>query len=186
VLERVLSKIEMVTGVPAAQHVEFPIRFDQFESGNFQKAYSHFVDPFAGAHAKRRFDSSEHEGEDFLTRNTGVGNPNFHLIRNARIIGITFFLSDVDSGGEIVFPNMGNFTAHPKMGRAILYPTVLSLYGERPDGYDVSEHDDKTQHTTEGGFLIEDTSTILSHEPVITGTKDTLTIFLRRFPKENH
>eukprot|EP00978_Attheya_sp_CCMP212_P019071 scaffold52962_cov54-Attheya_sp.AAC.3 len=185
VLERVLSKIEMVTSVPAAQHVEFPIRFDQFESGHFQKAYSHFVDPFADSHAKSRGDSNEHEGEEVLNRSTGVGNPNFHLIRNARIMGITFFLSDVDSGGEIIFPKMGNFTVHPKMGRAILYPTVISLIGERPDGT-VSEDDDKTQHASEGGYLIEDTSTILSHEPVISGTKDTLTIFLRRFPNERN
>lgn len=219
VMERLLAKIEMVTSVPAPSHVELPVQFEKFMPGGFHEADSHFADAMSTSRHKlnlekiskskiktenqddRALDELFKKAErDSLQMNNPLsqsGSPEHspfsdgdpRRMRNARIFGMTIFLSDVDKGGEIVFPNMGNFTIEPMMGRAVLYPTVLNLIGKKgreSGGGDEKETDDGggTQNEKDDDYLVEEMGTLMAHKPVLSGVKYTINVYLRRYPND--
>lgn len=49
-----------------------------------------------------------------------------------RVISVLLYLSNVDEGGETMFPELG-ITVKPKKGRAVFFPNVLSSNLELPD-----------------------------------------------------
>ena len=78
-----------------------------------------------------------------------------------------------------------NIRVAPAIGRAVLFPTVVSLNGnwdyhvDSPDPIDAAyEHEDSDE-----SFLLEDMTTIFGHDKVHSGTKYSITIFFRRYPE---
>jgi hypothetical protein len=94
----------------------------------------------------------------------------FSIMKNARIFGFTLFLNDVQEGGSIYFPDFSKLHVEPRIGKALLFPTVVSLNGSWHSQADPRE-----------SFLLEDRSTFAEHEKVIQGTKYSITIYFTRF-----
>lgn len=176
IVQRLLSKIEMISSVPGNTHAEVPILFEKFGQGDFEGPKPHFSDvsslPVTSESGKNKDD---------------VGNtPHPMAMQNARILKLIIFLSDVEEGGEIAFPGMGNFAIEPLAGRALLVPSVLSLVGEKEDEVGLSLVDDPVisaePNKGDGTCLVEDMDTISEHRRVEEGVKYTLTVWLRRYP----
>ena len=43
-VKRLLTKVALMTGIDAAEHIESPIKVDKFDVGDFQEAVGHFDD----------------------------------------------------------------------------------------------------------------------------------------------
>ncbi len=180
-IERLLLKISLLTGIPT-ENVELPIKMEKYEKGHFRKEVSHFRDCIQTVRTMREFKSSVKPGDEY---------EDVHLMessltmQNPRVFGLTLFLSDVDEGGSIYFPNMSqNIRVLPAIGRAVLFPTVVSLNGnwdydiDSPDPIDgEEEHED-----SDDSFLHEDITTVVGHDKVRSGTKYSVTIYFRRYP----
>lgn len=177
ILQRLLAKVEMITSIPAAAHAEMPILFEKFGRGDFEGPKSHFGD----------LSSLPVTGKD-MKKKVSAGSASHPMaMRNARVMKMMIFLSDVEEGGEIAFPGMGNFAIEPLIGRALLVPSVLSLVGENIDGMGLSLVDDplvgkEPDKRDSGTCLVEDMDTVSEHRRVEEGTKYVLTVWLRRFP----
>jgi len=190
-IENLFRKISMVTGVPTQNHAELPIQFDKFVSGNFESVAPHFTRIQQQSKNKQTSTDDEDGSVAEDGGNEDVCNKEKRPLNmwNARVFGITIFLSnDGVQGGQVVFPNMGNFTVEPLMGRAILFPMVTDLVGENEDtstGTVITVDEADPRIDQGGGYLTEDVVTYISHAPVQKGTKYTVTIFLRRYPNQN-
>lgn len=181
-IERLLLKISLLTGIPA-EHVEVPIKVEKFQAGEFRREVSHFRDAVQTMETMRYFESNVKAGDEYTGANMMDSTS---TMQNARVFGVTLFLSDVKEGGSLYFPNMSqNIRVAPAIGRAVLFPTVVSLNGnwdyhvDSPDPIDAAyEHEDSDE-----SFLLEDMTTIFGHDKVHSGTKYSITIFFRRYPE---
>lgn len=230
-LERIFDRIELVTGVPRS-HIETPIQFDKFVTGQFHEGQTHFTHrTMVEKTLKAQTHDSEENIDDLKTlssstslmtentpNNNNNDNKNFvnhelnEMVKNkhvklynldtseeevlsssAHVLGLTIFLNDVESGGEIVFPYLNNMKIESKAGRAILYPTVLTLtdihkkFGHGSTYAYFRDQEELILNNAPGavvGNLKEDVRTILAHTVVKSGTKYVVSIYLRQFPFE--
>jgi hypothetical protein len=160
-LESLYEKLSMLLSIPL-DHVETTTLVEKFELGDFRQPSMHFS-PFE------------------FTQVYNVSNLEF--ADNSRVFGVTIFLSDV-KGGELIFPNMNNLTIDAKVGRIVIFPTVVSLLPIRnitKEAYEDSK-DSLFDSFIEKSYLIEESLTFHGHEEVQEGTKYTLTIYFRRRP----
>jgi len=174
-INRLLTKMSLLTGIPI-DHVETPIKIEKFVAGDFRKGASHFQDGVRTMEGTRYLDSHVLPGEEYYD----LSFPSTLTMENARLFGITLFLSDVDQGGSLYFPNMSQgIRIDPEIGKAVLFPTVVSLNGN----WDSRMHiDDPYEHNGEGAsYLVEDRTTLLGHDAVTSGTKYSVTIYFRRY-----
>ena len=181
-IERLLLKISLLTSIPL-DHVEFPIRIEKFQPGEFRREVSHFRDAIQTMESTRYFKPTNFNAGDEYK-----GASKMHYtskMQNARVFGLTLFLNDVEEGGSLYFPNMSqNIRISPKIGRAVLFPTVVSLNGNWD--YDVGAQDpldEEYEHVdSDESFLIEDMTTMCGHKKVLSGSKYSITIYFRRYP----
>jgi len=185
IFEQLLTKIEVITSIPAAKHAEMPILFEKFDYSDLEGVKPHFSD-VPSLFAMR--DGKPVNLKSWISKER-VDAGNFShptAMRNARVFKMVIFLSDVEKGGEIVFPIMGNLAVEPAAGRALLIPSVLSLVGEKEDEIGMNVVDDPVYDANstnrDGTCLVEDMETISEHRAVQEGTKYVVTIWLRRFP----
>ena len=236
VVERLLSKIETATGIPALDHVELPVQYERFTVNQFQEPRSPFSDSIAmssqswaatsplvggegggaasstGGKLQRRVtlpdpdaggrgeggileldpEMERYAREELIRLGAGLLEEEEDMygprtMHNGRVFGFTVFLSDVEKGGDIVFTGMGDYAVKPLMGRAVLFPTSLSLLGERPKKGEREENDneeplDEDFPGGDGTFILEDMTTTFKHLPVEAGIKYVLNVYLRRYP----
>ena len=180
-VEKVLAKVSLMIGIPMEQ-LEVPIKVEKFEAGEFRREVSHFRDAIQIVESEKYLESSVKPGEEY--RDTHLMDRTATM-ENARVFGVTLFLSDAN-GGHVYFPNMSNsIRVDPKIGGAIFFPTVISLNGN----WDTERvHLDKDYaNTGDDGqsFLVEDMTTIFGHAEVTSGTKYCMTFYFRRFPRED-
>lgn len=181
-IERLLVKINLMTGINAAYTVEAPIVFEKFEAGDFSKPTRHFRSGILL--------SEEQEYQDYIMVKGGeeyedMDQPD--LMENARIFGLKVFLngiSRIDEGGQVVFPHFPQLEFHPLVGAAILFPTVASLIDQNIEKAKNSD-DNLTDGGTDSSFLVEDMYTIYGHEPVTARTKYCVTLYFRRYELED-
>ena len=188
-IERLLLKLSLLMGIPV-EHVEYPIKVEKFQSGEFRSEVSHFRDAIQTMESDRYFESPvlKSGGEYFLDER--LKGAEAATMQNARIFGVTIFLSDVEEGGSLFFPRMGGVKVDPKIGRAVVFPTVVSLNGnwnyDRNAPDDLDDLDEVYGHEdSDDSFLLEDLTTIFGHEKVVTGTKYSITIYFRRYADQD-
>jgi len=108
---------------------------------------------------------------------------------NARILGLTLFLNDVERGGGLEFLNAdekkGGLVIEPVLGRVVMFPTVLDLMGRKKVGEEGIDARYRTAKSMNETVLVEDLGTIAGHKMVEAGTKYSVTIYLRRYPRNN-
>ena len=193
-IERLLIKVNLLTGMNAGERIEAPIIFEKHEVGDIHHSSTHF---------KSGLLTKEIEYIDYddlgVTHGHHYGiEDEIDKMENARIFGITIFLSGDGSpqaGGEMYFPKMMNAKFYPKEGTAILFPTVASLVGQNDyDDCDDDDDDDDDgcsatgaldEHIDHSGedssFLVEDQYTSFGHAPVKEGVKYSFTLYFRRY-----
>lgn len=180
-VERLLTKVSLLIGIPV-EHVEVPIKLEKFNQGDFQKVTSHFRDAIIKSEGTRYFNSpvkpgNEYEGASSLLKTD--------IMVNARVMGLTLFLSDVEEGGTVTFPNLSSIVrVNPKVGRAILFPTVVSLNGKFDPSKTPLDSTFENRGETET-FLVEDRTTVMQHAVVTKGAKYAVTVYFRRFPNSD-
>lgn len=160
-LETLYAKLSMLLTIPL-DHIETTSLVEKFGPGDFRHPSMHF----------RSLDYDQ------------VHNvSNLEFADNARVFGVMIFLNDV-KGGEIVFPNMNNLTIGAKVGRIVIFPTVISLLPVRKITKEAYQDikDSLFDSFIEKSYLIEDSLTFHGHQKVEEGTKYTLTIYFRRRP----
>ncbi len=163
--------------------VEIPIKIERFGTGGYRRASSHFKDAILTSEGSRYFNSNVRPGEEFETAPDMLKTD---TMVNARVLGLTLFLSDVEGGGAVTFPYLNlekSVRIDAKIGRAILFPTVVSLIGT----YDakvkpVDEMFENSGNTD--SFLFEDRASSVQHELVSKGMKYSITIYFRRFANQ--
>jgi hypothetical protein len=166
-LERLIEKVALLVGIPVA-NVETPLLLEKFTAGQFRKESSHFLNSVM---KEWKVDKSPGSSNYTTYQDENIKQEeSFSIMKNARIFGFTLFLNDVQEGGSIYFPDFSNLRVEPRIGKAVLFPTVVSLNGSWHSQADPRE-----------SFLLEDRSTFAEHEKVIQGTKYSITIYFTRF-----
>jgi hypothetical protein len=166
-LERLIEKVALLVGIPVG-NVETPLLLEKFTAGQFRKDSSHFLNSVM---KEWKVDKSPGSSNYTTYQDENIKQEeSFSIMKNARIFGFTLFLNDVEEGGSIYFPDFSNLRVEPRIGKAVLFPTVVSLNG--------SWHSQADPHKS---FLLEDRSTFAEHEKVIQGTKYSITIYFTRF-----
>jgi len=181
-IERLLEKLALVVGVPFS-HIETPLGIEKFMPGEFRSPMSHFKDAIRNTEARTYFQSSVKPLEEYAnTTFTGDSEP--LIMENARVFGAIIFLSDVEDGGSIYFPNMANsMLVKPEIGKVVLFPTVVSLNGIWND--DVYPIDAQYDNFGDLSYLVEDMSTLVGHKEVVSGTKYAITVYFRRYEMDD-
>lgn len=165
-LERILDRIELVTGVPRS-HIEAPIQFDKFVQGQFHEGQPHSTHRTMAEETLRgsRPAGQPRPNDGNADGSGGDNQDEQQARRNPRILGLTIFLNDaatsgphLDGNGDVVFPHLNNIRTSPKTGRALLYPTVLSL---EPQPGATSSGDDggDRERSSDGGSRGDDQRT---------------------------
>ncbi len=164
--------------------VEIPIKIEKFGAGGYRRASSHFKDAILTSEGSRYFNSNVQPGDEFGSASDMLKTD---TMINARVIGFTLFLSDVEEGGSVTFPFLNlqntNVKVDAQIGRAILFPTVVNLIGT----YDANIKPIDEMFENDGNtdsFLFEDRASSIQHELVKKGTKYSVTIYFRRFANQ--
>jgi len=71
-------------------------------------------------------------GQFYRSHHDYIGHQKDRLC-GPRILTFFLYLSDVDAGGGTAFPRLNNLTVVPKMGRALLWPSILDADPSKPD-----------------------------------------------------
>lgn len=175
---RLLEKLALVVGVPFS-HIETPVRLEKFTSGEFRAPTTHMKDAIRTTEGLGHIESSVKPLEEYANF-TMIEERDFVVMENARVFGVTIFLSDVEEGGSIYFPNMAESAlVRPEIGKAILFPTVISLNGIW--NTDATAIDRKYDNSGDLSYLVEDVSTFAAHMDVVRGTKYAITVYFRRY-----
>lgn len=194
-LERLIENVALLIGIPVA-NIEMPLLLEKFTVGGFRKETSHFRTNFMKNDWNVEKDS-EHSNNTFyqdynINDSPIISNRNirekesFSVMENARVFGFTLFLNDVKEGGSIYFPNLSNLRVEPRLGKAVLFPTVVSLNGSWDSQAQPLDANVRYTRPQDESFLVEDQITLLEHEKVIQGTKYAITIYFTRFEDETH
>ena len=197
-IERMLQKVEFVLGLPSEKHIESPIQVDKFGVGDFQLGVNHFEEAMLTEegnslikHLLENKKESQAIDKDQITQ---VIKENFpapvskdtapkpRAMENSRIFGFTIFLNTVEDGGEIVFPNLNNYTVNPRQGSAVLFPVATSLVG-KIDDENIPLDKDFPHNGKDHSYLEEDLSTLANHNPVTKGVKYSATLYIRRYER---
>jgi hypothetical protein len=181
-IEMLLEKLALVVGIPFS-HIETPLGIEKFMPGEFRSPMSHFKDAIRNTEARTYFQSSVKPLEEYAnTTFTGDSEP--LIMENARVFGAIIFLSDVEDGGSIYFPNMANsMQVKPEIGKVVLFPAVVSLNGIWND--DVYPIDAQYDNFGDLSYLVEDMSTLVGHKEVVSGTKYAITVYFRRYEMDD-
>lgn len=181
-LERLVEKVALLVGIPVA-NVETPLLLEKFTVGEFRKESSHFqtsaIKEWKVETVEGLSNETFHENRNFKQKKSSS------VMKNARIFGFTLFLNDVPEGGSMHFLD-SNLRVEPRMGKAVLFPTVVSLNGIWDSQAQPLDMDVNYKHPHDDSFLVEDKSTFAEHETVAQGTKYTITIYFTRFQDEPH
>ena len=160
-LQTLYEKLSMLLTIPS-DHIETTSLVEKIDPGDFRRPSMHFRSlEYAQVH----------------------NVSNLEYTDNARVFGVMIFLNEV-KGGEIFFPNMNNLTISAKVGRIVIFPTVVSLLPVRTitkEAYEDTK-DSLFDSFIEKSYLIEESLTFHGHQKVEEGTKYTLTIYFRRRP----
>lgn len=174
-IERLIEKVALLVGIPVA-NIETPLVVEKFTPGEFRRETCHF-----DKNVSRELLKSAPSNN--VTSNQEYKDYPLSIMNNARVFGFVLFLNHVQEGGHMHFPNFSNYRISPKVGRAVLFPTVVSLNGiwdpQVMTPVDGQLHD--SARMRKDSFLVEDRSTRVEHEKVVQGTKYTLTIYFRRY-----
>jgi len=178
---RLLEKLALFLGVPFS-HIEIPVRLEKFTSGELRAPASHMKDALRTSEASQYFQAGIKPLAEYFNT-TLTEDTEIVAMENARVFGVTIFLSDVEEGGSVHFPNMANgMLVKPEIGKAILFPTVVSLNGIwSPDATAI---DWKYDNDGDLSYLVEDITTLVGHEEVVSGTKYAITVYFRRYEQE--
>ena len=182
-LERLIAKVQLMTGFEAVERVESPIIFEKFEAGDFQKPSRHFRSGILS--------SEGNQFEEYVMVNEGEQYDDMNkpdMMENARLFGLTVCLkglNQIGSGGALYFPHFPSQDFHPYSGAGILFPTVASLIENDVEFYDVPPLDENLDHNgVDSSFLVEDLYTTFGRRPVKEGTYYTVTIYFRRYESD--
>ena len=181
-IERLLEKLALLVGIPFS-HIETPVGIEKFMPGEFRAPMSHFKDAIRNTESRIYFQSSVKPLEEYANT-TFNGDSEPLIMENARVFGAIVFLSDVEDGGSIYFPNMANtMLVKPEIGKVVLFPTVVSLNGI----WDDDKHTIDAQYDNFGDLssLVEDMSTLAGHKEVVSGTKYAITVYFRRYEMDD-
>merc|ERR1711862_619398 len=128
---------------------------------------------------------------------------------NPRVLGLIIFLNDgmnnsdndVDDdddnkfdGGDLVFKQLGQIRIKPKLGRAVLFPTVMNLMDvnhnhhnnekNQDDGTNIfhkeEEEEEDNNDVNSSNNLKEDNRTLFYHAPVFKGVKYIVSFYFRQ------
>ena len=201
ILHMIVSKLELLTGIPGKLYLEPQIKFEKFGHGDFQHPKLHYGDSVNATDPRMRgalvsFDYTV--GRMSLLANYGLPNNldgGTHGIpprtmNNPRVFGLTICLNDApeDSWFNIVIS--GNLIKCRK-GLAVLYPVVNTLLGTKHDRYKHAGTDAEILHILDrnsgvegdGTFIAENVNSVLEH-PQYDGEGEVLMmqLYFRRFP----
>ena len=181
-LERLIAKVQLLTGFEAVDRVETPIVFEKFEAGDFQNPSKHFRSGILTSELNLYQEYQEYvmvkEGEQYHDMN----KPD--LMENPRIFGLTVCLKGLNqlgNGGDLYFPHFSNVEFHPYSGAGIIFPTVASLIANDVELNDTPLDENLDHNGIDSSFLVEDLYTTFGRRPVKQGTYYTVTIYFRRY-----
>lgn len=184
-IERLLEKMQLLVGAPR-DHIEMPLIFEKFSVGEYRNATSFFKDSILTSEGQTYYKSTVEDTDEYKLPNT-LRERSPDTMINPRVFGVTLFLNDVEEGGEVSFPflqtNNAPHVQDVSVGKAIIFPTVLSMNGQ----WNISKDEslDKNYNDDLGSSeLLEDLSFVAQHNPVRKGVKYTLTVYFRRYASE--